>query len=932
MRLLILLLVLSLLPVALAEVNEHDGFPKALTDISNAITIADINNDGSPEIVVAPNIRGVYVYSLTGSLLWKATAGSETPAVTTSPLVADVNGDGIKEIVLAGGILSDAYTHGIYIFSSTGALLKSYNLGSGYAPSTPALADGLILVGLSGSYTGLYAFDFSQSLPKWTLAFAGGSERMNSIATGDLDDDGSTEAVLAGGGKVTVVNLAPGSGSVRWQKDVPDVISPVIINANGRKVVVASGSSGTFAWDAAGELVWSNSIAAKYYSDTYSSPAVADLNNDGSDDVIIVRDYDVYAISGIDGSTLFKSSAIANPRGSFRARPAIYDINKDSKPEIIIGDSNGNLYIWDSKGALLNGFPVRITGKVQPTHSSPAVYDLEGDGIPEVAIGSATHLHVVSVKLKSSDTTPPVTTDNVDGAWHNSSVTITLMAKDEESGIAATHYTVDGSEPTSDSSRGTTITLSEEGLYTIKYFSMDNAGNVEEVKTAANRVKIDKTLPSTIDNSDGRWHNGSVVVTLTPSDDGSGIRDTYYATDNESTAKGTTTTISSEGIHSIKYFSIDNAGNVEQIREALVKIDSTPPLTVDDSDNRWHNTDVTLNITASDNLSGIAFIRYKVDGVEQVSNSSNIQLTFNSERVHTIGYSSVDNAGNAEDVKTALVKIDKTSPFTTDDSDGEWHNSSVLVTLKASDNLAGVHTSNYKVNSGTKTWMESLFSWFSSVIGLAETASQGETISIADEGIFDIKYHSDDNAYNIELEKTAKQVKIDRTLPAITVNTPEAKTYLHSDIITLSFVSQDALSGIKTMNSAIDTRQVSGGQLFDMLELSFGTHEFTIMAMDNAGNLNSQKVNFNVIATIDSVKALTERGATNGWISNKGIANSLSAKLNSARAKLDAGQKAAAKNILEAYINEVEAQTNKGITQAGANVLKAEARYVIDTI
>ncbi|MDP2841904.1 MAG: hypothetical protein Q8O17_06505, partial [Candidatus Methanoperedens sp.] len=212
----------------------------------------------------------------------------------------------------------------------------------------------------------------------------------------DLDGDGRSEAVLTGGGKVTVVDITASGGSIRWQKDVAGAISPVIMNANGKKVVAASGSSGTFAWNAAGSLIWSSPVAAKYYFNTYSSPAVSDLNNDGSDDVIIVNDYNVYAISGIDGSMLSGFPVTAS--GGLKARPAIYDINKDSKPEIIIGDSNGNLYIWDSAGKLLDGFPVRITDRVKPMHSSPAVYDLEGDGVPEVAIGSATHLHVVSVK------------------------------------------------------------------------------------------------------------------------------------------------------------------------------------------------------------------------------------------------------------------------------------------------------------------------------------------------------------------------------------------------------------------------------------------------------------------------------------------------------------------------------------------------------
>ncbi|MDP2841525.1 MAG: FG-GAP-like repeat-containing protein, partial [Candidatus Methanoperedens sp.] len=496
---------------------------------------------------------------------------------------------------------------------------------------------------------------------KWQLGFAGGSERMNSIAVGDLDGDGISEAVLTGGGKVTVVDITASGGSVRWQKDVAGAISPVIMSIKGKKVVVASGSSGTFAWDSAGGPIWSSAAGSRYYYLTYPSPAVSDLNNDGSDDVIIVNDYNLYAISGIDGSML--SGFPVTGSGTFRSRPAIYDINRDSKPDIIIGDSNGNLYIWDSTGKLLDGFPVRITGRVKPLHSSPAVYDLEGDGIPEVVIGSATHLHVVSV-ITRMDTVPPVTTDDADGEWHSSSVTVTLTASDEESGVSATYYTVGGSEPTKDSASGNTFTLSGDGVYTIRYFSVDNAGNVEPVKTASNNVKIDKIPPSTTDNADGLWHNGSAAVTLTANDEGSGIEATYYSVDGSEPVRGTTIAISGEGIHTIKYYSVDIAGNKEQTREAVVRIDRTPPVAADDSDNRWHNTGVTMDITAQDSLSGTAFMWYKSDGTELVSYSPNIRLTFTEEGAHEVEYYAVDNAGNAGEVKSASVQIDKTPPST----------------------------------------------------------------------------------------------------------------------------------------------------------------------------------------------------------------------------------------------------------------------------
>ncbi|MFZ2412004.1 MAG: FG-GAP-like repeat-containing protein [Candidatus Methanoperedens sp.] len=1090
------MLLLMLIPPVSAEIMDHPGYPLLQTNsISNAITVMDINNDSIPEIIVAPNSRSVLVYNPNGNLLWKAVAGLSTASNTVSPFVEDVNGDGKFEVLLAGGTPGDqAYTHSIYIWNQAGTLLKSYDPGNGYAPSAPAYADGLILVGISGGYTGMYAYDMTGL--RWQLPFAGGSERMNSIATGDLDGDGGSEAVLAGWGNITVVNVGASAGVVRWQKQVPDSISPVIINVSGSKVVVASGSVGTFAWDAAGSLIWSHAAGSKYYSTAYSSPAVSDLNNDGSDDVVIVNGYNVYAISGIDGSTLPGFPAAAS--GTLRARPAIYDINGDSKPEIIIGDPNGKLYIWDSTGALLDGFPVRITDRVKPMHSSPAVYDMEGDGNPEVVIGSATHLHVVSV-ITMRDTTPPVTADDADGVWRNSDVTVKLTASDGESGVAATYYTVDGSEPTKESASGNTFTLSGDGVYTIRYFSVDKAGNVEPAKTASNNVKIDKMPPSTTDNADGLWHNGSAAVTLTAHDGESGVAATYYTVDGSEPSAGASVAINGEGNHTIKYYSVDNAGNKEGTKEVVVSIDRTPPVTTDDSDSMWHNSAVTLNLAATDSLSGTAFMWYKSDGTELVSYSSNIKLTFTEEGVHEVEYYAVDNAGNAGEVKRASVKIDKTPPSTADDSDGKWHNGSVTVRLAASDNLAGVQTTSYKVNSDTETAAGLFLAWLYNAAGLAEAASQGDDVYLPDEGVFSIQYNSIDNANNIETEKTSKQVKIDKTVPiiagasttlpndngwynndvtvhftasdalsgielltpdqtlsddgafqsvtgtavdkagnnasititdinidktaptitgsraspnaqgwyntdvavhfecsdglsglesctpdrivstegtgqtvngaavdnagnsaktvveginvdktrpGITVTSPQNKTYLHSDIITLGFKASDVLSGPGTLTSVIDsTRQVSDGQTFDMLELSFGAHEFYIGAEDNAGNSNSQKVMFNVVATIDSLQALTERGSSGGgaaissaqggtgiWITNNGVANSLKAKLNSARAKIDAGQKTAAKNILEAYVNEVEAQTGKAITSEGAVILIAEARGVIENM
>jgi peptidoglycan/xylan/chitin deacetylase (PgdA/CDA1 family) len=91
------------------------------------------------------------------------------------------------------------------------------------------------------------------------------------------------------------------------------------------------------------------------------------------------------------------------------------------------------------------------------------------------------------------DTTPPSTRALCDGSpcrasSHRGPVTVSLSAADPGGvGAAKTYYTVDGSTPTT-SSRVYQTPLILRHSETIKFFSVDNAGNKEKVKTVTVRV------------------------------------------------------------------------------------------------------------------------------------------------------------------------------------------------------------------------------------------------------------------------------------------------------------------------------------------------------------------------------------------------------------------------------------------------------------
>ena len=66
-----------------------------------------------------------------------------------------------------------------------------------------------------------------------------------------------------------------------------------------------------------------------------------------------------------------------------------------------------------------------------------------------------------------------------------------------------------------------------------------------------------------------------------------------------------------------------------------------------------------------------------------------------------------------------------------------------------------------------------------------------------------------------------------------------------------------------------------------------------------------------------------------GWITNKGIYNSLSKKIDNAEKQADKGKSKTAINNLNAFINEVEAQRDKHITEDAAVILVEDAEALI---
>jgi hypothetical protein len=255
------------------------------------------------------------------------------------------------------------------------------------------------------------------------------------------------------------------------------------------------------------------------------------------------------------------------------------------------------------------------------------------------------------------------------GAFNKGPVKITLLASDSSgSGLDKTYYTTNGSTPTTSS----TVYVGQFSLTkttTIRFFSTDKAGNAEAPKTQ--QVTIDASAPTTAINCNGAtcstgWYStSSVLLSLFPSDTGgSGVAKTYYTTD------GSTPTIAGPvyagaftiaQTTTVKFFSVDNAGNTEAVKTSAVRIDASAPSVIvsspTDGQSFGKGARVSLSATSSDAgtgtgaPSGVANVVFYLDSaVLATDTSSPFTATWNTNRAtvggHTITAVAADAAGN----------------------------------------------------------------------------------------------------------------------------------------------------------------------------------------------------------------------------------------------------------------------------------------------
>jgi thermitase len=371
------------------------GWPVALQgELIAAPAFADLDGDGTTEIIAGTDLGWLYVLRHDGSLHgpgWPLRIRPRGLAVIeATPAVADLDGDGDLEIVVINS--PDATLH-VYNADGTSPWSGAWDVGRSTEDAIyggvlladidadPALEiiaatdqGNIVAVNIEGSW--VPGFPRNLGWPAATFA---------SPAAGDIDGDGELEILVHGFSVWSPVQLyafnADGTEAAGWPVPVGGGFSgPVLTDIDGDAAaeVIVSEASGIVIIRGDGQVIARTTAAGRFASNT--AVALGDLNDDGLPEIYAGYWGGVYAFD-LQGNVL--AGWPAPTSGDALDSPVIADVDGDGQKDVMATGSHGRIHVWNAAGqhveAAVLGAQV-LAGAVAA--------DLDGDGDVELIAGT----------------------------------------------------------------------------------------------------------------------------------------------------------------------------------------------------------------------------------------------------------------------------------------------------------------------------------------------------------------------------------------------------------------------------------------------------------------------------------------------------------------------------------------------------------------
>ncbi len=552
--------------------------------------------------------------------------------------------------------------------------------------------------------------------------------------------------------------------------------------------------------------------------------------------------------------TVFSQVQLNHPKKTYVAPDGKYYVQKELP-----------VYIWMSTSPKGSSEKYRLHSEVTYKYSNPMYFDTEGFNTVRSPSAVDTSSRKTLYPLQDiifevyADSKSPATKIDFgegvlfkdEGKLHLGSGTlIALTANDRLSGVENIYFSMDGEayKPYSDP-----IPIREEKEYILKYYSVDNVGNVEPIHEYT--LVFDKTAPVTkIEIDKDRYENiisGRSKIVLNSIDKGTGTKTIYYSIDQGSEKQYKTPIIAAyllQDEHVITFYAIDKVGNKEEIQTFTFYVDKTPPTIIEEivgksffsSGKEFSSGKTRLKLTSFDNKAGVKEIRYSVNQGEYELYDKPVFLTQASGVLRIMSYAvdHVNNRSNSQTAneKTSIPYIDLTGPQLSQSFKGPqfktrdtmFINSETQILLKGMDSESGLNRMEYSLNENNPK-------------------EYSEAFRIENQGYGIVNYTGFDNVDNTSTNSFG--FKVDNTGPSISHTFGASSMKMNEGIhvypkhVVLFVAATDDVVGFKRMIYALNNGQVK--EFTGMIQnLPKGKNKMNITAYDYLGNRNQSELQF----------------------------------------------------------------------------------------
>ena len=361
-----------------------------LNGSKSAPVVYDFNNDSALDVAYLDSFGTTYLVGNDGEL--DNSFGSTDESIMRSSAMADINGDSQPDFVYASrtGKVIGTRLNGTVIFD------QQFPTSFIFSPVLADVdADGVLEIAVGGMDHKLYVLEGNGNLcPGYPIDLL--APFSSELAAADLFSDGAMEIIAGTTAGYLYVIGSGGSSTPGFPVNIGSSVSgaPTVLETS---LMVLGTSTQMYAINPFGSIIFSKPIS----SSMAGGSALADINNDGSVDIVFVTlNGMLYAV---DQAGQDLPGFPVNVGVNFNCPPLIADLDNDHFNEILLHSYVNSVFIYNHDGSMVPGYPF-ITSYNGATPGT--LVDFDDNGFFKLVAGYSTGVLVINLRKPSSDMKP----------------------------------------------------------------------------------------------------------------------------------------------------------------------------------------------------------------------------------------------------------------------------------------------------------------------------------------------------------------------------------------------------------------------------------------------------------------------------------------------------------------------------------------------